>query len=92
MVGMGFAFVRQKLTQCHVGNDCQSRRVKTRLRTLGKTFGGAMALICLISTLALAQGQQGQPQTMTCTKVDDREIALRPERQTTGLSLSWEKI
>jgi hypothetical protein len=40
-----------------------------------------MALMCLIATLALAQGQQGQSQaqgqqgqsqTMTCTKVDDK--------------------
>jgi hypothetical protein len=81
MVGIGFAHVRQKLTQCRVGNDGQIGRGKSMLRTLRKTFGGAMALMCLISTLALAQSQQGQPQaqgqqgqsqTMTCTKVDDK--------------------
>jgi hypothetical protein len=33
------------------------------LRTVGKTVGGALALLCLASTLAIAEGQ-----TMTCTK------------------------
>ena len=43
------------------------------LRNIGKTFGGALAVIGLVSSLALAQSQpipKGQSQTMTCTKVD----------------------
>jgi hypothetical protein len=35
--------------------------------TIGKACGGAMAILCVVSTLALAQGQ-----TMVCTKGDDR--------------------
>ena len=35
--------------------------------TLGKACGGAMAILCMVSTLAMAQGQ-----TMVCTKVNDR--------------------
>jgi hypothetical protein len=37
------------------------------LRTVRKTVGGALALLCLASTLALAQGQ-----TMTCTASDGK--------------------
>jgi hypothetical protein len=37
------------------------------LRTIGKTFGIALASMCLASTLAIAQAA---PQTMVCTKVD----------------------
>ena len=33
------------------------------LRTVGKTVGGALAFLCLASTLVMAQGQ-----TMTCIK------------------------
>jgi hypothetical protein len=33
------------------------------LRTVGKTLGGALALLCLASTLEIAQGQ-----TMICTR------------------------
>jgi|GraSoiStandDraft_57_1057295.scaffolds.fasta_scaffold538983_1 hypothetical protein len=45
------------------------------LRTLGKTLGGTMMGVCLISTLAVAQtpmAPQGQPMTMTCTKDDGK--------------------
>jgi hypothetical protein len=34
---------------------------------IGKAFGGTMAVLCLVATLVLAQGQ-----TMVCTKVDDQ--------------------
>ena len=34
---------------------------------IGKTFGGTMAVLCVVATLALAQGQ-----TLVCTKGDDR--------------------
>jgi len=37
------------------------------LRTVGKTVGGALALLCLASTLALAQDQ-----TMTCMADDGK--------------------
>jgi hypothetical protein len=37
------------------------------LRTVSKTLGGALALVCLASTLALAQTQ-----TMTCTASDGK--------------------
>jgi hypothetical protein len=36
-------------------------------RTVGKTVGGALAVLCLASTLAMAQGQ-----TMTCTASDGK--------------------
>jgi len=39
------------------------------LRNIGKAFGIAMAMMCLVSTLAMAQpSPPGQP--MVCTKVD----------------------
>jgi hypothetical protein len=52
-------------------------RSKTVLRTIGKTFGGAMAMMCLITSLAVAQTPtqtppQGQPQMMTCSKDDGK--------------------
>jgi hypothetical protein len=37
------------------------------LRTVSKTVGGALALLCLASTLAIAA-----PQTMTCTASDGK--------------------
>jgi hypothetical protein len=37
------------------------------LRTVSKTVGGALALLCLASTLAIAQHQ-----TMTCTASDGK--------------------
>ena len=37
------------------------------LRTIGKTVGGALAVLCFASTLALAQGQ-----TMTCMRDDGK--------------------
>jgi len=37
------------------------------LRTVGKTVGGALALLCLASTLVMAQGQ-----TMTYTASDGK--------------------
>jgi hypothetical protein len=40
---------------------------KDMLRTVTKTVGGALALLCLASTLVLAQGQ-----TMTCTASDGK--------------------
>jgi hypothetical protein len=40
---------------------------KHMLRTVGKTVGGALALLCLASTLVMAQGQ-----TMTCTASDGK--------------------
>src|SRR5919108_6262152 len=42
-------------------------RKHTMLRTVGKTVGGALALLCLTSTLVLAQNQ-----TMTCTASDGK--------------------
>ena len=37
------------------------------LRKAGKTVGGALALLCLASTLAIAQ-----PQTLTCSASDGK--------------------
>lgn len=37
------------------------------LRKIGKAFGVAMAMMCLVSTLAIAQAQ-----AMTCTKDDGK--------------------
>ncbi len=37
------------------------------LRKIGKTFGLAMASMCLVSSLAIAQNA---PKMMVCTKVD----------------------
>ena len=37
------------------------------LRTVSKTVGGALALLCLAATLAIAD-----PQTMTCTASDGK--------------------
>jgi hypothetical protein len=39
------------------------------LRTLGKTVGSALAVLCLVSTLAVA-AEEGME--MTCTKSDGR--------------------
>ena len=36
-------------------------------QTMRTALGGAMAVLCVVSTLAMAQGQ-----TLVCTKVDDR--------------------
>ena len=43
------------------------------LRTIGKTMGGAMAMLCLASTFAIAQGQ---PQTMTCMKDNGKGVCI----------------
>ena len=40
---------------------------KHMLRTVGKSVGGALALLCLASTLVMAQGP-----TMTCTASDGK--------------------
>jgi hypothetical protein len=41
------------------------------LRTIGKTFGMAIAGMCLVSTLAMAQTMTPAPgQTLVCTKID----------------------
>ena len=40
-------------------------------RSVGKIVGGALALLCLTSTLALAQGE---PQILTCMKDDGKGV------------------
>jgi hypothetical protein len=42
-----------------------SKREKPMLRTIGKTVGGALAVLCLVSTLAVAD-------EMTCTAGDGK--------------------
>jgi len=42
-----------------------SRRKKPMLRTIGKTVGGALAVLCLVSTLAVAD-------ELTCTAGDGK--------------------
>ena len=74
-------------------------------RNIGKTFGGAVAVLCLVSRLAIAQSQgqsqgqaQGQSQRMTCTKVDANgncvqnhfEPSERAHRQKDACGL-WER-
>ena len=45
------------------------------LQKIGKTFGMAIAGMCLISTLAMAQ-PTAPGQTMTCTKVDSSGFCI----------------
>src|SRR5262249_23575047 len=63
-------------------------RITLMLRTVGKIFAGTMTMLCLVSTLAIAQSQssswrfitppqiqtqaQPQSQTMPCTQVDGK--------------------
>lgn len=52
------------------------------LRTIGKTFGMAMAGLCLVSTLAMAQTPAPAPgQTMVCTKVDANGYCIEAKSQ-----------
>jgi hypothetical protein len=51
------------------------------LQKIGKTFGMALAGMCLVSTLAMAQSQSSSPMTapgreMTCTKVDESGFCI----------------
>src|SRR5262245_18882565 len=48
-------------------NNVYQRRRQLCGHILGETVGGAMAVLCVVSTLVLAQGQ-----TLVCMKVDDR--------------------
>jgi hypothetical protein len=51
------------------------RREKPMLRTIGKTVGGALAMLCLVSTLAVAD-------ELTCMASDGKGncmAALRPD-------------
>jgi hypothetical protein len=69
------------------------------LRTIGKTFGMAIAGLCVVSTLAMAQ-PVAPGQTMTCTKVDasgycveakakdDKVITIRTEGVKVGESVT----
>jgi hypothetical protein len=45
------------------------KRRKPMLRTFGKTLGSALAVLCLVSTLAVA-AEEGME--MTCTKTDGK--------------------
>src|SRR3989442_10000708 len=69
-------------------NDDHTRRSMHMLRTIGKTVGSAMATLCLISTLAIAQTQSPPyppSQTMTCAKDDgkgDCVAATAPDGKT----------
>jgi hypothetical protein len=77
VVDIKFAFVNDTLTQCSGAIDDQTMRSKTVLQTIGKTFGIAMAGMCLVSSLAIAQTPtqtppQRPPQKMTCSKVDGK--------------------
>jgi hypothetical protein len=49
------------------GTDNHTRKGTQMLRKIGKAFGVAMAMMCLVSTLAIAQEQ-----AMTCTKDDGK--------------------
>jgi hypothetical protein len=49
------------------------------LRNIGKTFGSAMAALCLVSSLMVVQTSsqtlpQGQSQNMTCTKDNGKGV------------------
>jgi hypothetical protein len=64
-VGYDFLGVILEARDAHVQLTANSE--KHMLRTVRKTVGGALALLCLASTLAIAQGQ-----TMTCTASDGK--------------------
>ena len=65
-VGYDFLAVIHDSCDVHVQSTANSEK-HTMLRTVGKTVGGALALLCLVSTLAIAQSQ-----TMTCTASDGK--------------------
>ena len=44
-----------------------------RIRTIGKTVGGAIAMLCLASTFAIAQDQ---PQVMTCLQDNGKGVCI----------------
>jgi hypothetical protein len=50
------------------------------LRTIGKTVGMAIAGMCLVSTLAIAQ-TAAPGQTMVCTKVDTNGYCIEAKSQ-----------
>jgi hypothetical protein len=50
------------------------------LRTIGKTFGLALASMCLVSTLAMAQ-TSAPGQTLVCTKVDTSGYCIEAKAQ-----------
>jgi len=49
-------------------------------RTIGTTFGMALAGMCLVSTLAMAQAA-APGQTMTCTKIDAQGYCIEAKAQ-----------
>jgi hypothetical protein len=49
------------------GHRLSSNEGQLMLRTIGKTFGMAIAGMCLVSTLAMAQ-TSAPGQTLVCTK------------------------
>src|SRR5207302_126811 len=88
VIGIRFAPVREKRMPCRMGKDAQTMRSKAMGRTIGKMFGGAMAVLCLVSTLAVAM-------EMTCAKDDgkgDCIAATGPDGKTlvvVGEGLKW---
>ena len=57
LVGMSFAFLCKKLTHPSDEHKRLTIRSKHMLRNISKTVGSAMAVLCLVSTLAMAQAQ-----------------------------------
>src|SRR5882672_3470406 len=55
----------------HKYNTTANSEKHTMLRTLGKTLGGTLTLLCLASTLAIAQGES---RTMTCMQVNGKGV------------------
>jgi hypothetical protein len=56
-VGIRFALCGYKLMQPHDEHKRLTERNKHMLRNISTTFGSAMAALCLVSTLAMAQPQ-----------------------------------
>ena len=42
------------------------------LRTFGKAMGSALAVLCLVATLAVAAGEKEEGMEMTCVKTDGK--------------------
>jgi hypothetical protein len=80
MVGIQFALLRNTLTPYSAGNDCPPKRSKQMRQMIGKTFGIAMASMCLFSTLAMAQPAV-PGQTLVCTKVDANGYCIEAKAQ-----------
>jgi hypothetical protein len=64
LVGIQFAFYGLRSSRTSAMSTHERRRSRPLLRNITKTVGSAMAALCLVSTLAMAQAQSpSQPMT-----------------------------